>query len=71
MVVFSSVSARLSRARRPRTTVVAGSALLTVGNAGPATLPATLWHLVVTSTVGAIGAALAYSALSPRWSSQP
>lgn len=63
MVVFSSVSARLSRARGPRITVVAGSALLTVGNAGLAMLPGSLWLVVVTATVGAIGAALAYSAL--------
>lgn len=63
MVVFSSVSARLSRARGPRITVVAGSALLMVGNAGLAMLPGSLWLVVVTATVGAIGAALAYSAL--------
>ena len=63
MVVFSSVSARISRMRGPRTTVVLGCALLVVGNAGFAVLPASVWLVVGAATVGAIGAALAYSAL--------
>lgn len=63
MVLFSSVSARISRLHGPRTTVMAGSALLVVGNAGVATLPGSVWLLVGAATVGAIGAALAYSAL--------
>ena len=63
MVIFSSVSARISGRHGPSTTVVAGSALLVVGNAGIASLPATAWLVVVAATVGAIGAALAYSAL--------
>jgi predicted MFS family arabinose efflux permease len=63
MVIFSSVSARMSRRHGPSITVIAGSALLVVGNAGVAMLPATVWLVVVAATVGAIGAALAYSAL--------
>ncbi|SFN56018.1 Major Facilitator Superfamily protein [Pseudonocardia ammonioxydans] len=63
MVVFSSVSARISQARGPRTTVLLGAALLTLGNAGFALLPSSLWPAIGTATVGAIGAALAYSAL--------
>ncbi|MBC3190440.1 MFS transporter [Pseudonocardia sp. C8] len=63
MVVFSSVSARISRSRGPRTTVVLGAALLVLGNAGFATLPGSVWLVMVTATVSATGAALAYSAL--------
>ena len=63
MVIFSSVSARISGRHGPSITVIAGSALLVVGNAGVASLPATAWLVVVAATVGAIGAALAYSAL--------
>lgn len=63
MMLFSSVSARISRIRGPRTTVMLGSTLLAVGNAGLATLPHSAWLVVTTSTVGAIGGALAYSAL--------
>lgn len=63
MVVFSAVSARISRMRGPRTTVLIGSALLVVGNAGVAMLPRSLWVMVAVATVGGIGAALAYSAL--------
>ncbi|TQM36862.1 MFS transporter [Pseudonocardia cypriaca] len=63
MMIFSSVSARISRGHGPRVTVIAGSALLVVGNAGIASLPATMWLVVVAATVGAVGAALAYSAL--------
>ena len=63
MVIFSSVSARISGRHGPSITVIAGSALLVVGNAGIASLPGTTWLVVVAATVGAIGAALAYSAL--------
>lgn len=63
MAVFSSVSARISRLRGPRTTVVLGCVLLVVGNSGFAVLPGSVWGVVATATTGAIGAALAYSAL--------
>ena len=63
MMIFSSVSARISRRHGPSTTVVAGSVLLVIGNAGIAILPGTVWLVVAAATVGAIGAALAYSAL--------
>jgi predicted MFS family arabinose efflux permease len=63
MVIFSSVSARISRRRGPRTAVITGSALLVAGNAGIASLPGSVWLVVVAATVGAVGAALAYSAL--------
>lgn len=63
MMIFSVVSARISGRFGPRATVMAGSALLVVGNAGIASLPDPVWLLVASATVGAIGAALAYSAL--------
>jgi predicted MFS family arabinose efflux permease len=63
MVVFSPASAWLSRLRGPRTTLVLGGTLIALGNAGFALLPGTVLLIVVTATVGAIGAALAYSAL--------
>jgi len=63
MMIFSSVSARTSRRHGPSVTVIAGAALLVVGDAAIAMLPATLWLVVAAATVGAIGAALAYSAL--------
>jgi predicted MFS family arabinose efflux permease len=63
MVLFSGVSARISQIRGPRTTVVAGSVLQVIGNAGVASLPRSVWLLVGVATVGVIGTALAYSAL--------
>jgi MFS family permease len=63
MTIFSPVSARVSRRRGARTTLVLGTAVLAVGNIGLATLPGALPLIMVASTVTAIGAALAYSAL--------
>lgn len=63
MVVFSQVSARLSRLRGPRTTLVLGTILLGVGNLAFATLPANLGLLIAASTTTAVGAALSYSAI--------
>ncbi|MBW0106627.1 MFS transporter, partial [Pseudonocardia sp. KRD291] len=63
MVVFSQVSARLSRLRGPRTTLVLGTVLLGVGNLGFAVLPSNLGLLIAASTTTAVGAALAYSAI--------
>ncbi|MEQ3554176.1 MFS transporter [Pseudonocardia nematodicida] len=63
MVVFSTASAALSRARGPRTTVLLGTLLLGSGNFAFALIPGTVWLLVAASTVTAIGAALAFSAI--------
>ncbi|MFJ8019449.1 MFS transporter [Streptomyces sp. NPDC096311] len=63
MVVFSSTSARMSRIYGPRLTLVFGTGLMAVGNIGFALLPGSVWILVAVATVGAIGGALAYSAL--------
>ncbi|MEJ8278675.1 MFS transporter [Pseudonocardia spirodelae] len=63
MVVFSSASARLSRRRGPRTTLVLGTLLLGAGNLAFAAMPPTVPLLMLASTVAAVGAALAYSAI--------
>ncbi len=63
MVVFSSASARLSRLRGPRTTLVLGTLLLGAGNFAFAAMPSTVPLLMAASTVAAVGAALAYSAI--------
>jgi predicted MFS family arabinose efflux permease len=63
MTVFSPVSAHVSRRWGPKTTLVLGAAVLAVGNAAMATLPGDLTLVMATTTVIAIGTALAYSAL--------
>ncbi|SFN07544.1 Major Facilitator Superfamily protein [Pseudonocardia ammonioxydans] len=63
MVVFSTVSAQISRLRGPRTTLVLGTLLLGAGNLAFALMPGTVWLLVLVTTGTAIGAALAYSAI--------
>ncbi|MFC5996375.1 MFS transporter [Pseudonocardia hispaniensis] len=63
MTIFSPASARLSSRHGPRTTLVVGGSVLTAGNIGVALRPPTLLWIVVATTVIAIGAALAYSAL--------
>ncbi len=63
MAVFSPVSARLSARFGARTTLVLGTAVLTLGNLGLAALPASIPLVVAASTVTAVGAALSYSAL--------
>ena len=63
MTVFSPVSARLSRRFGARTTIVLGTAVLAVGNVGLGMLPDAIVLIMLATTVTAIGAALAYSAL--------
>ena len=63
MGVFSPVSARLSARFGARTTLLLGTSVLVVGNAGMALVPSTVLFVMVATTVSAIGAALAYSAL--------
>jgi MFS family permease len=63
MGVFSPVSARLSARFGARTTLLLGTSVLVFGNAGMALIPGTVALVMVATTVSAIGAALAYSAL--------
>ncbi|MBA3905869.1 MAG: MFS transporter [Pseudonocardiales bacterium] len=63
MGVFSPVSARLSQRFGARTTLVLGTAILVVGNAGLALIPGSVALVMLAATVTAVGTALAYSAL--------
>jgi MFS family permease len=63
MTIFSPISASVSRRRGARTTLVLGTCVLAVGNIAMATLPGSIPLIMASSTVTAIGAALAYSAL--------
>ncbi|GAA5118165.1 MFS transporter [Pseudonocardia adelaidensis] len=63
MTIFSPVSARVSRRRGARTTLVLGATILALGNVLMATLPGSLPLIVAACTTTAIGAALAYSAI--------
>jgi predicted MFS family arabinose efflux permease len=63
MTIFSPISASVSRRRGARTTLVLGTCVLAVGNVAMATLPGSIPLIMTASTVTAIGAALAYSAL--------
>jgi predicted MFS family arabinose efflux permease len=63
MTIFSPISARLSRARGARTTVLLGVVALVVGNAAQAMLPQSIALVMLATTVTASGAALAYSAI--------
>jgi MFS family permease len=63
MTIFSPVSARVSRWRGARTTLVLGTSVLAVGNVLMAVLPDSVPQVIAASTTMAIGAALAYSAI--------
>ncbi len=63
MTVFSPVSARLSRRFSARVTLVLGAAVLAAGNGWLAVLPGSVPLVMMASTVTAVGAALAYSAI--------
>lgn len=63
MTVFSPVSARLSRRFSARVTLLLGTLVLAAGNLGLAALPGSIPLVMLASTVTAIGAALAYSAI--------
>ncbi|OZM83376.1 MFS transporter [Pseudonocardia sp. MH-G8] len=63
MTIFSPVSARVSRRRGARTSLVLGTVVLALGNLLMATLPTSVPLIVAASTTTAIGAAMAYSAI--------
>ncbi|PKW15804.1 MFS transporter [Saccharopolyspora spinosa] len=63
MGVFSPVSARISRRRGPRTTLILGGTVLMLGNLAGSFLHSPLPLVVFNLTVGAIGGALSYGAL--------
>jgi MFS family permease len=63
MTVFSPISAQISRRRGARTTLLIGACVLVVGNVWQATVPSTVVLVMAATTITAIGAALAYSAV--------
>ncbi|MQA16226.1 MAG: MFS transporter [Pseudonocardiaceae bacterium] len=63
MTAFAPLSARISRLRSPRLTVMLGGIVLLIGNVMRATLNGELAYVVVGVTVIGAGAALSYSAL--------
>ncbi|MFJ8362090.1 MFS transporter [Streptomyces sp. NPDC093984] len=63
MLLFSPVSARISAARGPRTTLAVGAAVLTLGYAVRIADSRHLWMIIVGASVVATGTTLAYSAL--------
>lgn len=63
MTVFSQVSARISRWRGPRATLVTGTVILAAGNVAMAAHPASIPLVITAAAVSSIGASLAYSAL--------
>ncbi|MGR6968492.1 MFS transporter [Streptomyces cynarae] len=63
MLLFSPVSARISAARGPRTTLAVGAAVLTLGYAVRIADSRHLWMIILGASVVATGTTLAYSAL--------
>jgi MFS family permease len=63
MIVASPLSARLSAARTPRVTLLAGSLLIAAGHAARLVLHTELWHLSATAMVISAGIGLAFGAL--------
>lgn len=63
MTIFSPVSARISRRRGARTTLLIGTGILLVGNLWMATVPATVPLILGAVAISSIGAALSYSAI--------
>ena len=63
MFCFSPVSAALSKARGPRTSLVLGCIVIAIGLAAAALLLGQVWHVLLVSTVIGIGVGLAYSAM--------
>ncbi|MEZ0075311.1 MFS transporter [Planotetraspora sp. GP83] len=63
MMVVSPLSARLSAARGPKTSLLLGAAIATTGYALGLELMGAAWQVVLTSTVTGTGIAFAYSAM--------
>ncbi|WP_156757115.1 MFS transporter [Actinokineospora pegani] len=63
MMAMAPVSARLSRLRGPKTTLITGALVVAAGYALNVALMSQLWHLVLVSTVIGAGIGLAYGAM--------
>lgn len=63
MMAMAPVSARISRARGPKTTLMLGAAVVAAGYAVSVVLMSAIWHLVLVATVIGAGIGLAYGAM--------
>jgi len=63
MMAVSPLSARLSKARGPKTTLMAGAFVVTIGYVLGVPLISEIWHLVVISCINGVGIGLAYGAM--------
>lgn len=63
MMAMSPVSARISAASGPRTTLMIGAVVIAVGYGLGAAFHSAVWHLVLSSVVIACGIGLAYGAM--------
>ncbi|WP_394340673.1 MFS transporter [Nocardiopsis dassonvillei] len=63
MMAMSPVSARISRARGPKTTLMVGALLVALGYGLSLVFMSALWQIVIASTVIGAGVGLAYGAM--------
>jgi MFS family permease len=63
MMIMSPVSARISRTRGPKVTLMVGAAVVAAGYGLSVVLMSATWHLVLVSTVIGAGIGLAYGAM--------
>ncbi|MFG2074690.1 Major Facilitator Superfamily protein [Nonomuraea maritima] len=63
MIVMAPISARVSRARGPKTTLMLGALVVAAGYGLGVALMSAVWHLVLVSTVIGAGIGLAYGAM--------
>jgi MFS family permease len=63
MFLLSPVSARLSNARGPRTSLILGGIIIAIAFAIAAFLHHEIWHVILVSTIVGIGVGFAYAAM--------
>ena len=63
MFLLSPVAARLSAARGPRTSLILGGVVITVGFALASFFLDEVWHVILVSTITGIGVGFAYAAM--------
>lgn len=63
MFFLSPVAARLSAARGPRTSLILGSIIITIGFALAVFFLDEVWHVILVSTITGIGVGFAYAAM--------
>ena len=63
MFVMSPVAARLSNARGPRTSLILGGIIITIGFGLGIVLLDQVWHIILISTITGLGVGFAYAAM--------